>query len=407
MTALKDLLTSEERAVIRAPIEKARTFPRRAFFDDDFFELEVRHALSESWLAVAFSQEIPDAGDIMVLNAIGYPFIVVRGADGVVRAFHNVCPYDGCEVCIRPQQGARTITSPYHGWTYSLAGELLEANFWDGTPDAAGVDLKALNADLVQVPCEVWLSTVFVYLGERPRPFAEQYRPVLEHLEKVDLERLTVGRGEDGEPMINSLAIKANWKTVYENYSPNVYHEAFVHAMYRKSPHSPRVDGEGNKTYTEINDPSGFLGLCYDNSIGASFYGESDLPPVLNKDGSPNSINTIANVYPNWVITVLGNAARVALFLPHGPEEGEQRVMTLFDRDGASDADLAADRKASRKAGLQARQEDNYVCESVQRARHSPGVNSQFYSPFWDAMHYTLSNLILTRLEESERSPAS
>jgi hypothetical protein len=43
----------------------------------------------------------------------------------------------------------------------------------------------------------------------------------------------------------------------------------------------------------------------------------------------------------------------------------------------------------------------------VQRARHSPGVNSQFYSPFWDAMHYTLSNLILTRLEESERTAAS
>ena len=403
MTSLVHLLTAEERAAVRAPIEEARTFPRRAFFDDGFFALEVRHALSESWLAVAFCEEIANPGDIMVLNVIGYPLLLVRGADGVVRAFHNVCPYDGSEVCIRPQQGIETITSPYHGWIYALTGELLAANFWDGTPDAEGVDLKALKADLVQVPCEDWLSTVFVYLGERPQPFAEQYRPVLEHFEKVDLDRLEIGRGENGEPMVNSLPIKANWKTVYENYSPNVYHEAFVHAMYRKSPHSPRVDSEGNKTYTEINDPSGFLGLCYDNSIGASFYGESDLPPVVNKDGSPNSINTIANVYPNWVITVLGNAARVSLFLPNGPEEGEQKVMTLFDRSGASDPDLAADRKASQKAGIQARKEDNFICESVQRARHSPGVNSQFYSPFWDAMHYTLTNLILSRLEESER----
>ena len=81
--------------------------------------------------------------------------------------------------------------------------------------------------------------------------------------------------------------------------------------------------------------------------------------------------------------------------------------MTLFDEDGASDPALAADRKASQRAGLQARQEDNFVCESVQRARHSPGVSSQFYSPFWDAMHYTLTNLILTRLEESERPSTS
>ena len=407
MKPLKDLLTPEERAAIRAPIEKARTFPRRAFVDADFFELEIKHALSESWLAVAFSEEIPDVGDIMVLNAIGYPLLLVRGKDGVARAFHNVCPYDGCEVCIRSQQGVDAITTPYHGWTYSLSGELLEANYWDGTPGASGVDLRSLQADLVPVPCEEWLNTLFVFPGQRHVPFAEQYQPVLDHFDVVDLNRLQVGRGEGGEPMINILPIKANWKTVYENYSPNVYHESFVHAMYRKSPHSPRVDDDGNKTYTEINDPSGFLGLCYDNSIGASFYGESKLPPVRNKDGSPNGINTIANVYPNWVVTMLGNAARVALFLPTGPEAGEQRVMTLFDEDGASDPALAADRKASQHAGLQARQEDNFVCESVQRARHSPGVSSQFYSPFWDAMHYTLTNLILTRLEDSERRSTS
>ncbi len=404
MKALKDLLTQEEREAVRAPIDTARTFPRRAFVDPEFFQFEIRHALSESWFALAFSEDIPNAGDIMVVNAIGYPLLLVRGEDGVARAFHNACPYDGCEVCIRPQQGVDRIIAPYHGWAYSLTGELLEANYWDGTPKASSVDVRSLKADLVPVRCEEWLSTLFVFLGERHVPFADQYRPVLDHFADVDLDRLEVGRDEEGGPMINSLTIRSNWKTVYENYSPNVYHESFVHAMYRKSPHSPRVDSDGNKTYTEINDPSGFLGLHYDNSIGASFYGKSDLPAVLNKDGSPNRINTIANVYSNWVITVLGNAARIALFLPEGPEEGEQRLLTLFDRDGASDPALLADRKASQRAGIQARKEDNYICESVQRARHSPSVSSQFYSPFWDAMHYTLTNLILTRLEESERS---
>jgi len=406
MTALKDLLTDEERAAIRAPIDEARTFPARAFMDTDYFQFEITHALKESWLAVAFSEEISNAGDIMVLNPIGHPLLLVRGEDGIARAFHNVCPYDGCEVCIRSQHGVDQITTPYHGWTYGLSGDLLKAGYWDGTPEASGLDLRSLNADLVQVPCEEWLNTLFVFLGEHHVPFNEQYRPILDHFAGVDLDRLEVGREEKRAPMISSLPIEANWKTVYENYSPNVYHESFVHAMYRKSPHSPRVDSEGNKTYTEINDPSGFLGLHYDNSIGASFYGESGLPPVLNKDGSPNRINTIANAYPNWVITVLGNAARIALFLPSGPEEGQQRLMTLFDRDGATDPALAEDRKASMRAGLQARKEDNYICESVQRARHSPGVTSQFYSPFWDAMHYTMTNQILTRLEASEHGSA-
>jgi len=402
MTTLKDLLTQEERAAIRAPIDRARTFPRRAFIDPDFYDFEVRHALAESWLAVAFRTAIPEPGDIAPRTVLGHPVLLVRDRDGRARAFHNVCPYDGCEVATSAKGGLKDIITPYHGWRYGLDGTLLEANYWDGTPEAADVDLKALNADLIPIPCEEWMATLFLYLGKNPVAFDEQYAAVLTHFEKVDLERLEIGLGDNGRPMVNSLPIHANWKTVYENYSPNVYHEAFVHEMYRRSPHSPRVDGDRNKTYTEINEPSGFLGLCYHNSIGASLYGETGLPRVRNKDGTPNGVNTISNVYPNWVTTVLQDAARIAFFLPEGPETGTQWVATFFDRDGASDPALLGDRKQSQRAGLKARMEDNRICESIQRARHSPAVESQFYSPFWDAMHHTMTNLILDNLERSE-----
>ena len=407
MKTLGELLTPEERAAVRAPIEKARTLPRRAFFDEDFYALEVERALKESWFAAAFATTIPNAGDVSPLVVLGLPLLVVRGRDGVARAFHNVCPYDGCEVSIGPRRGVKAIVTPYHGWTYGLDGKLLEAGYWDGTPDAAEVPLDSLNADLAPVPCEEWMSTLFVHLGQSPPPFAEQYRPVLEHFGRIDLDRLRIGLDETGRPMVRTLPIAANWKTVYENYAPNVYHESFVHAMYRRSPHSPRVDGKRNKTYTEIDDPSGFLGLCYDNEIGASLYGETGLPKVLDKDGSPNGINTIANAYPNWVVTMLGDAARVALFLPDGPERGTQVVATFFDRDGAADPEFLEDRQKALRAGILARGEDNRICESVQRARRSPAVNSQFYSPFWDAMHHTLSNLILDKLERGERAASA
>ena len=410
MKTLGELLTPDERAAVRAPIENARTLPRRAFVDKDFYAFEVEHALKESWFAVTFATELPDVGDMLPLAVLGLPVLLVRDRNGIARAFHNVCPYDGCEVSIGPQRGVETIITPYHGWKYDLDGRLLEANYWDGTPNAAGIALDSLNADLVPIPCEEWMSTLFVHLGNRPLPFAEQYRPVLERFEKLDLNRLQIGLDENDQPMVNTLPINANWKTVYENYAPNVYHhrahESFVHAMYRRSPHSPRVDEGRNRTYTEINDPSGYLGLCYDNKIGASLYGKSSLPKVLNKDGSPNTVNTISNVYPNWVTTVLGDTARIALFLPNGPEEGTQVVATFFDRDGATDPAYLKDRQRALRAGILARKEDNRICESVQRARRSPAVNSQFYSPFWDAMHYTLSNLILDKLEEGERIAA-
>ena len=81
-------------------------------------------------------------------------------------------------------------------------------------------------------------------------------------------------------------------------------------------------------------------------------------------------------------------------------------VATFFDRDGATDPAYLEGQAASLASGYSGPKEDNRICESVQRARRSPAVNSQFYSPFWDAMHYTLSNLILDKLEEGERIAA-
>ena len=75
----------------------------------------------------------------------------------------------------------------------------------------------------------------------------------------------------------------------------------------------------------------------------------------------------------------------------------------MFDREGARSGDLAKDRSQSARKGIIARKEDNLICESIQRARRSPALDSQFYSPFCDAMHYTLTNLILDKLEAGEK----
>ncbi len=403
MKKLNQLLSKHERKAIRAPIERARTFPRRTFIDPEFYEYEVDHVLRESWIAVSFSADLANPGDVLPLEIIGFPVLLVRGGDGAPRAFHNVCPYDSCEVSTVKQASVECIVTPYHGWKYDLEGKLLEANYWDGTPESLSVKPETLNANLIPISCEEWMGTLFVFLGKRIKSFDQQYKAVLDHFKKIDLDALNIGIDSDGQPMIHELTINANWKTVYENYSPNVYHESFVHEMYRKSPHSPRVDENRNKTYTELNHPCGFLGLSYDNKIGSSLYGETRLPKILNKDGSPNRINTISNVFPNWVTTMLGDTARISLFLPTGPEHGIQKVATFFHGDAATDPDLIKDRNQAVRGGITARKEDNLICESVQRARHSTGVDSQFYSPFWDAMHYTLSNLILDRLERGEK----
>lgn len=402
MSNLKALLSDSERAAIRAPIERARTLPRRAFISDEFYRHEVDHVLSRGWMAAAFSAQVPAGGDVLPLTLLDIPIFLVRAPDCSIRAFHNVCPYDSCEVVIGPQQGLAEITTPYHGWRYDFDGVLLQANYWDGTEAASSLDPASLNANLIAVDCAEWQGLVFVALQKGAPDFASYIAPVADYVRDVDMDNVHIGLNAEGEPRIDTLRINANWKTVYENYSPNVYHETFVHAMYRRSPHVPRVDEAGRKTFTEIDDPRGFLGLSYDNTIGSSFYPSTPLPPLLRRDGSVNGINTIANMFPNWVITIVNQNARLALFLPEGPGAGTQMVASYFHGEAASDPSLVDARDKAAGAGVIAREEDNRICESIQRARHSPAVDSQFYCPFWDSMHYTLSNLILDKLEAAE-----
>ena len=90
MKTLRELLTAEERAAVRAPIEKARTLPRRAFTDPDFHAFEVEHALKESWFAATFATEIPDTGDVSPLTVLGLPVLLVRGGDGIWTGWKKV-----------------------------------------------------------------------------------------------------------------------------------------------------------------------------------------------------------------------------------------------------------------------------------------------------------------------------
>jgi len=100
MKTLSDLLTEEQRAAIRAPLDVARTLPRTAFIDQDFYDLEVRYALLESWIAISFTSSVSGSGDIAPVTVLGQPLLLVRGSDGKIRTFYNVCPYDSCEISI-------------------------------------------------------------------------------------------------------------------------------------------------------------------------------------------------------------------------------------------------------------------------------------------------------------------
>ena len=160
-----DTLTPEELESIRAPIGQALTLPARAYTSEAFMEVEVDRIFFRHWVAVGFAATLPDPGDMRPVELFGRPLLLVRGDDGSLRAFHNICPYDGCLAVLAEQRRAPDIEVYYHGWRYDLRGRLSAAPYWDGTPAGHLDSLGGRNCDLVEIRSECRFGVLFVDLG--------------------------------------------------------------------------------------------------------------------------------------------------------------------------------------------------------------------------------------------------
>ena len=130
---------------------------------------------------------------------------MVHGADGL-RAFHNVCPHRGAELCAaaRPLRG-KLITCPYHAWAFATDGRLVSTAF--ATP---GADFDRAAHGLTPVRTTLWAGCVFLSLAGDPPPFAPD----------LGADAL------DAWPMRDLVTVHAltrriacNWKLFWENYN--------------------------------------------------------------------------------------------------------------------------------------------------------------------------------------------
>jgi len=113
----------------RLPVDLASTLTPAAYTSDEFFDLERERVFGRGWVGAACASEVAEAGDTVVAELAGRSAIVVRGQDGVLRAFENVCRHRGSRL-LEPGRCrlAKHIKCPYHSWAYALDGRLL------GTP---------------------------------------------------------------------------------------------------------------------------------------------------------------------------------------------------------------------------------------------------------------------------------
>jgi len=191
--------------------------PAKYYYDPDWYELERKAVFLRSWLNVGHVCELPESGSFIrrELEFARTSLLIVRGKDGAVRAFHNVCTHRGTQLTEEAAGRKSTFSCRYHMWTFGTDGALVSA------PDFERFDTTKEECALRQVPLEICAGLIFVCLEPQ-----EGLRDYLGSMAEV-LEQLPVARATTFHEYV--YEIDANWKMDYDNFQEN-YHLRFIHS---------------------------------------------------------------------------------------------------------------------------------------------------------------------------------
>jgi choline monooxygenase len=201
----------------RAPLSKASTIPAAWYVDPRIAELERLSVFSKTWQLVARTEQVKTPGQFVSTIVAGEPIVVVRGQDGALRAFYNVCRHHAAAVVTEPCGQASLLHCPYHGWNYGLDGSL------KGMPEFEGVENfdRAQNG-LVPVRVETWECFVFINLDDHATPLTEFLAGLVRRMAPLEISKLHYFDRR-------TYNINCNWKVFVDNYLDGGYHVPHLH----------------------------------------------------------------------------------------------------------------------------------------------------------------------------------
>ena len=189
------------------------SLPAWLYTDPGFFEREREKIFRQAWHIVGHVNDAPSLGDYITLDVLGERVVTLRGEDGVLRSFHNVCRHRASKLA-EDSKGScgKRLVCPYHAWSYSLDGRLIAAPKWQGFEG-----LDPVKHGLVPVEQEIAFGFVFVRFEKGLPSVAEMMAPYADELSAFELEKLV----PNGRVTLRPRPV--NWKNVGDNYSDGLH----------------------------------------------------------------------------------------------------------------------------------------------------------------------------------------
>jgi phenylpropionate dioxygenase-like ring-hydroxylating dioxygenase large terminal subunit len=358
-----------------APLSEASTIPASWYVDPRVAELESKTVFSNSWQMVGRIEHVEKPGQFVTTTIAGEPIVVVRGNDGILRGFYNVCRHHAAAVVSEPCGQASILHCPYHGWNYGLDGSL------KGMPEFDGVkNFERQQNGLVPVKADVWEKFVFVNLDPEAAPLHEFLGGLVKRVAPLGVSKLHYFDSR-------TYDIHCNWKVFVDNYLDGGYHVPHLHKGLNSV-----LD---YKQYTIENEDR----YCLQSSPMVS--SQEDIATGATRKGDRAWYFW---QYPNLMINCYEGYMDTNLVLPID----QDHCRVIFDFYFGDVGEAAREYNGQSVAvGARVQDEDLGICEGVQRGLKSRAYGAGRLSARREAGEHLFHRLLAADLKNGLHSSAA
>jgi len=390
----RDMPWAEVLTGIDRPIGLARGLPNLAYTDPAFALLERDGVLARTWTCIGTASAIPDPGDAKPVELVGLPLMSVRGRDGKVRVFHNVCSHRGHRLIAQPCKSLTALRCPYHSWAYDFEGRLRATPSVGGARKNSAEGFDKSQHGLHEVRCAVWLDQIFIDLSGDAPAFEDHIASLSARWAEFDLSLIRHG-GPDSSLRFD---IGCNWKLAIENYC-EAYHLPWIHpglnAYSRLEDHYNIVAdglyaGQGSTAYKPRIAESGPALPRFPN-----------LPPKWDEGAEYIAL------FPNLLLGLHGDHFYAVRLEPLGPDRTLEHFEIYYVGDAPLSPEFAGVRAANAESWRTVFAEDVGVVEEMQRGRASPAFQGGVFTPVFEPPTHCFHRWMARSLALAESSASS
>jgi choline monooxygenase len=370
--SVKDILDSYNAA---APLAEAYTIPAVWYTDKRVADLELQNVFGRNWQAIGRLCQLERHGQYVTATVANEPVVVVRGRDGKLRAFYNVCRHHAMTVMTEPCGQAEHMRCPYHGWTYNLEGELRGMTEFDGVRN-----FERSDNGLVPILVETWEKFVFVNLDSQAPPLRDFLGKLVGLVKPLDFGALKFVERR-------SYIQNCNWKVYVDNFLDGGYHVPHMHKGLNS------VLDYTNYTIENVDR------CCVQSS-----------PVAVDVKSEASAANTRKGdrafyfwQYPNFMLNWYEGYLDTNLVLPMGPDRCE--VIFDFYFGDISEENMPYVRESMGVSEL-VQQEDIVICDGVQRGLGSRAYQAGRLSVRREAGEHLFHRLLAADLKDSRAAIA-